>query len=271
VAETLLVSLYLGWIIQAFALQQMFDYIHIPGLILAMAVCSHAIACGLKDSRQRAATMTESHVYRRSMFIPVAIGLLGLCIVTSPVCRPSRQQYWLDCVDACIGTPLMPQVKDDLALCPLPRWTELQPLLDRIRELAIPDRSVMAYSGNLVHLYPELRLHPPTRFVYLDTLARCFPGRRPEMLAELEQSGIRYVVCHLIEDGWEGDLSGPAVLPLPQPSAKMFFPYNQTPIFRSGSYVLFEVNRPIGWLTSEHCPLSPHGSCWTRCGAAFDD
>jgi hypothetical protein len=38
--------------------------------------------------------------------------------------------------------------------------------------------------------------------------------------------------------------------------AKLFFPYNQRPIFRSGGYVLFEVDAPLGALTSQYFPLS---------------
>ena len=131
-------------------------------------------------------------------------------------------------------------------------------MLEKIQKLEIPDGTVMAYSVHTIHLYPALRVHPPTRFVFLDALARCFPRRRQEMLAALEQSGVRYVISNLLEDGWEGELSGDFILPdsISRHSDTMFFPYNQTPVFRSGSYVLFEVNRRIGRLTSDSCPLS---------------
>jgi hypothetical protein len=261
----LLRSLYLGWIIQAFALQQLFDYVHVPGLMLAMAVCVQAMCVKLRTAvvKNERTDGTRPEIFaesEHSLIVQMAVAFVAWCAVSSSSFRWDRQQHWLACVHACLGTPLEPQIRDDLALVPFPRWTELQPMLDTIRQMQIPDGSVMAYNGNLIHLYPELSIHPPTRFVYVDALARCFPRRRPEIVSELVHSGVRYVVSDLIEDGWEGDLSDECILPrvFRDEPALMFFPYNQTPVQRSGRYVLFEVRGPIGDLTSERCPLSKH-------------
>ena len=79
-----------------------------------------------------------------------------------------------------------------------------------------------------------------------------------QMVDELESSGMQYVISDLIEDGWEGAMPEEALLPdeIAQRRHSMFFPYNQTPVFRSGSYVLFQVDSPVGMLTSDYSPLS---------------
>ena len=94
--------------------------------------------------------------------------------------------------------------------------------------------------------------------MYPDVLARCFPRRRQEMLQEIERRHVRYVVANLREDGWEDDVPLNKLLPAALEAGKteLFFPYNQRPVFRSGSFVLFEVDSPPGSLTSEYFPLA---------------
>ena len=189
---------------------------------------------------------------------PAAVAFSVLALASSPTIQWNRQRHWFSCLQACAGGVLAPEVKDDLAISPLPRWKELQPLINRLRELHMTDRSLLAYNGNLIHLYPALELHPATRYVYLDVLARCFPRRRSEMLAELERRNIEFVVSDLQEDGWERDAADESLLPkeISERAASLFFPYNQTPIFRSGGYVLFRISRPPGSLTSDYSPLA---------------
>ncbi|MEJ7595303.1 MAG: hypothetical protein WKF77_27605 [Planctomycetaceae bacterium] len=47
----LLATLYLGWIAQAFFLQQLFDYIHVPGVLLAWTICVRVAFSSLKRPR----------------------------------------------------------------------------------------------------------------------------------------------------------------------------------------------------------------------------
>ena len=259
--EALLQALYLGWMLQAFLLQQMFDYIHVPSVLLAVAVCARAVSIVLQRSspeRTQSAARTTS---ARVLIIPMACAFAVLVLAASPLIRPNRLKHWPECARACFGAELSPTSKDELALSPFPRWSELQPMLDHIQAQRIPDRSLIAYNGNLIHLYPELTLRPPTRFVYLDVLARLFPDRRDQMAEELAASDAKWAVSDLIEDGWEGELDDGELLPeeISRNKAGMFFPYNQTPVFRSGGYVLFRINQPIGRLTDAYLPLSATG------------
>jgi hypothetical protein len=179
-------------------------------------------------------------------------------LLGTPALQWGRLQHWPACIRACLGDPLAARTKDEIAMSPFPRWQELQPMLEKLAELKPSDTTVMAYNGNLIHLYSQLQLHSPTRFVYLDVLARCFPNRRPEMLKQMENSNVKYVLSDLVEDGWEKTIPSDQLLPsaISRQSAELFFPYNQKPIFRSGGYVLFEVDRAPGWLTSEYSPLA---------------
>ncbi len=263
IAGNLLAAFYLGWIAQAFFLQQLFDYIHVPGILLALTICIR-VACPSPASggRQPSGTLTRSAssitATPKNLILPATIAFACLVIAASPVFRWHRQRLWLPCVRACLGTPLSPESRDQISQIPFPRWSELQPMLDHARQIGIADQSIMAYNGNLIHLYPELEFQPATRFVYLDVLARSFPDHRDLMISAIENSTVRYVVSDLREDGWEGDIPDEVLLPPPvaEHQADFCFPYNQTPLFRSGGYVLFRIDQPVAQLSSDYLPLA---------------
>jgi len=256
-SEILLAACYVGWIVQAFAFQQLFDYIHVPGLMLAIAVCIQWKSTRQPFNQSSSSQSSANDGRTGTLVWPAVVAFSMLALVSSPTIQWNRQRHWFSCLQGCAGGVVAPEVKDDLAISPLPRWKELQPLIDKLRELHVTDKSLLAYNGNLIHLYPALDLHPATRYVYLDVLARCFPRRRSEMLAELERCNIEFVVSDLQEDGWEQDAVDESLLPveISERSALLFFPYNQTPIFRSGGYVLFRISRPPRSLTSDYSPL----------------
>ena len=260
----LLALLYLGWVAQAFFLQQLFDYIHVPGILLAWTICVRSASTSpASGGRQPTGTMPpqrldEIRTTQRNLIYAAFIAFVYLVITVSPVFRWNRQRQWLPCFQACFGTPLSPVSKDQIAQIPFPRWSELQPMLDYARQTKIANQSLMAYNGNLIHLYPELGFQPATRFVYLDVLARSFPERHDMMIAAIEQSAVRYVVTDLREDGWEGDIPDGSLLPpsLAKHQSELCFPYSQTPVFRSGGYVLFRIDYPIAHLSRDYVPLA---------------
>lgn len=247
IASSLLVAIYPGWIAQAFLLQQLFDYVHVPGILLAMTICLRCVfMCSASGGRQPSGTT------------PVIVAFTVLAIAISPMFRWHRQSNYVSCVKACFGPPLSAESKDQIAQIPFPRWSELQPLLDHVRNAGLVDGTLLAYNGNLIHLYPELGFQPATRFVYSDVLARSFPDHQDEMLAAIGESKIQYVVSDLREDGFEGEILHGSLLPasLVARKASLSFPYNQTAIFRSGGYVLFQVDRPMAPLSREYLPLA---------------
>ncbi|MEJ7595304.1 MAG: hypothetical protein WKF77_27610 [Planctomycetaceae bacterium] len=195
---------------------------------------------------------------KKNLIYAVTIVFACMVFAVAPVFRWHRQRLWLPCVRACGGTLLTPETRDQIAQVPFPRWSELQPLLDHARQIGIADESLMAYNGNLIHLYPELGFQPSTRYVYLDVLARSFPDHRDLMISAIENSVVRYVVSDLREDGWEGYIPDGLLLPpsVTEHQAEFCFPYNQTPIFRSGGYVLFRIDQPVARLSSAYLPLA---------------
>jgi hypothetical protein len=259
--RSLLCACYLGWLLQAVLLQQLFDYVHVPGVILAMAICIRSVTEQLHASHTATASQLSSDAVARFPFSPVscmASVIVIMSVMSSGLSIQSRLTDLRPCVSACVYGSLSSDVRDAISQSPFPCWAELEPLIDHLREMSIPDRELLAYNGNLIHLYPRLKFDPPTRFVYVDVLARCFPRRHTEMLQEIERDNVRYVVANLKEDGWDEQVPSNKLLPaaLEASRTELFFPYNQRPVFRSGSYVLFEVDSPPGSLTSEYFPLS---------------
>lgn len=259
--RSLLCACYPGWLLQAVLLQQLFDYVHVPGVILAIAICVRTLTAQLHSAHLAADSEVRSEGVPRFPFGPVscvASVIVIMSVVSTVSSIQSRLAYLQPCLSACVHGSLPTDVRDSISQSPFPTWAELEPLIDQVREMKISDRELLAYNGNLIHLYPQLKFDPPTRFVYVDVLARCFPRRHTEMLQEIERDNVRYVVANLKEDGWDDDLPPGKLLPaaLEASRGELFFPYNQRPIFRSGSYVLFEVDRPPGSLTSQYFPLS---------------
>ena len=259
--RSLLCACYLGWLLQAVLLQQLFDYVHVPGVILAIAICVRLLTEQLHGAHNAAASHETAEAAPRISFSPVScvVSVIVVMSVASSVSSiQSRLAYVQPCLSACIYGSLPTDVRDSISQSPFPCWAELEPLFDQLREMNLSGRDLLAYNGNLIHLYPQLKFDPPTRFVYVDVLARCFPRRHTEMLQEIERDNVRYVVANLREDGWDEQVPSNKLLPaaLEASKTKLFFPYNQRPIFRSGSYVLFEVDSPPGSLTSQYFPLS---------------
>ena len=259
--RSLLCACYLGWLLQAVLLQQLFDYVHVPGVILAIAICVRAMTEYLHEAHTAAASQVRSEAVPTFSFSPVscvASVIAIMSVVSSGFNIQSRLAYVRPCFSACVFGSLSTDVKDSISQSPFPCWAELEPIVDHLREMNLSERDLLAYNGNLIHLYPQLKFDPPTRFVYLDVLARCFPRRRVEMLQEVERRNVQYVVANLREDGWDDEVPSSHLLPAAVEAnrTELFFPYNQRPIFRSGSYVLFQVDSPPGSLTSEYFPLA---------------
>jgi len=248
--RVLLSSLYIGWTCQAFLLQQPFDYVHVPGLLMAVTLCCAWLA-EFDDQTSPA----------RPLLKVACVGFLLCVALTSPLLRPGRLSRVPTCWSALLGYPLTPDAKDAISRIPLPRWTELQPMLDRITKTGLAQQSLLAHSCYLIHVYPEAGYQAPMRYVYLDVLARLFPEDRLLFLQAVADSSARWVVADLVESGWSGvvaEIPSAELLPaaLESHPAGTLFPWNQTPVFRSGGYVLFRLDQPIGDISPDSIPLS---------------
>lgn len=239
--QLLLSALYLGWMVQALAVQHPFAYVQVPATILAL---------GLLFSWTPAVQWQ-----RQAGWALAGWGLLAL--VTTPLVSQERLNAWKDCVFH--GSTLA--VRSEIQQETLIHWADLVPVLNFLRSQNLQDGELTAHTVGLIHLYRELDLRPPTRFVCLSALARLFPSRVDEMRAALENSKQKLVVTSLREAGMSPRLlhgpDGPQPrLPNAFPPARLEnFPYSQSVVFRSGEYVVFRVDRPLGSLCSDYSPL----------------
>lgn len=242
-AACLLSAAYLGWLVQAHALQHLFDYVHVPAVLLAICVL--------------AASWPKDRVH-----LPVAkLGLATLILVallSSRATNPYRLSWW----KACFTEGSTPEVRCGLQHMPLPDWQELQPVIDFLKSKDLKQGELTAHNVFLIHLYPELGLKPSTRYVFLDIYTRIFKSRTDQIEEALEQSGQRYVVSSLLENGMLPEEIGtclpdqPAELPAKFPAEETrYFPYNQKLVFRSGQYVVHEIVRPVAPLNTRSLPL----------------
>ncbi len=248
-------SMYAGWMVQCLLFQQLFDYVYVPAMILAISVCLQAlipVAAGIRFSAGRICA-------RPACLVSSAVLCwLVIAVPGSSLMQSERIQAWRSCVAALSSGRIDDETRDAISQTPFPRWTELSRMMEHVQYSGLKPQRLMAYSGNLIHVYPGLHQMPPTRFVYLDALARCFPARRQEMLKAVETAGVDYVLADLQEDGWEETPSDERLLPdeISASAATLPFPWNQTPVFRSGSYVLLRCDQPPGELSCEYQPLS---------------
>jgi hypothetical protein len=240
----LLASLYLGWMIQAHFLQHPFHYCHTPTVILAAALLA---ACWPQEMpRRRLANFAFA-------------GSIAVAMLMAPCFDRQRLAWWKDC----IARGAQPDVKCALHHRNLPNWVELQPVIDYLKEQNLKDGELTAYNVFLVHLYPEVGVRPSTRYVFLDVLMQVFHQQAEQIHDSLATSRQRFVVCSLLENGMSAadiaaagsgvQTSLPASFPAEHAEE---FPYCLPLVFRSGQYVVYRVDRPLGALNTKPRPLA---------------
>ena len=136
-------------------------------------------------------------------------------------------------------------------------WRELRAVEEYLRrvEPALGPGELNCWHDTTHPLYLALDLDPATRYMHYGTAYGIrSEEKRAQISAEVAASRQRYVVADLMRatrDGqkvydpaaWKGGEFLPAWLP-PEERAK--FPWNQTPVFRAGRYVVFKVDQPLG-------------------------
>jgi len=268
-SSLLLSVFYLAWLIQSYALQHLFDYVHAPGVLLAVAVLAVG-AFGRADvaaRRLRMASRTASPAPSEESSMVAhaesdratghdhwriaAVGFLAVAVLASPAMRSERLSRWWSCVTQ--GSTA--QNRDRLKLLVMPQWRDLERVSEYVRTLKVHDGELTCYNSSLVHLYWLLDWRAPTRYVYLEQIAIYFPDRQDAFLRDLNESRQRYVTSDLTASGLpaerieslcpEGALSRPPLFPS---RLSGVFPWSQPAIFRAGPYLVHRVERPLGRL-----------------------
>lgn len=227
----LLAALYLGWLLQSYALQHLFDYVHTAEVLLAIAVLA-GVACR-----------------RRGWRLMVA-GFLAVALMISPAVRCERLTLWPQCV---LHGP-SPERYDRLRLLSMTDWQDLDRVRQYVNGLGLGDRELTCFHNGLVHLYFLTGNRPSTRYVFLESLSVYFPDRHDVFLQALSASPQRFVVSDLRGLGVtvrgedccpEGALAMPVRLPQPLRNA---FPWSQPVVFRAGRYLVHRIEGPLGTL-----------------------
>lgn len=265
ISNLLLSGLYLGWLFQSFMMQHLFDYVHVPEILLGMTLVvrnARSIAEKVATAGVAASSDATTSAGPRPENICLGAALLavGLALYTNPATNWQRVRYW----PSCLTQGSTPEVKDAIQHFPLPNWVELQPALDFLNQLQLKDRELTVHNVHLIHVYRELELEPSTRFVYLDVLTRIFHrDHAEEIISHLDHSGHRYVISDLVENGMspadvqKTDSKSPHSLPPGFPSKhKKEFPYHFPVVFRSGQYVIHRVDQTVSPLNADFMPLA---------------
>jgi hypothetical protein len=234
---TLLSAFFLGWLFQAFGLQQVVAYVYTPGVLLSVAVCVGAV-------RQRG----------RRLGAALAMVFLLIALVRSPALRWERLVCWWPCLEQ--GSTA--DIRERLKLHTMPDWRELERVADYLRNQGLRHGELACFGNSQIHLYLELGLQPPTRYVYLQNWLAFFPDREGVFRDALAKSPQKYVVTDLMAAGMTArDLQGlPAaettfVLARGTPKTEGVYPWSLPVVFRAGRYAVHRVDRPIGRLQWE--------------------
>jgi len=227
----LLAGLYLGWLFQALVLQHLFDYIHIPAILLGLAVVFAQVA-------------TTSRIVVRFALV---LFVLAALIVHYPAVYGRRLHVWARSLSE--GGPAL---QDRLSLSSRVNWSDLVLVRDFLKQQNIQDGELTCFSMRAVPLYDELNIEPSTPYFFLHNALAVFPKQRDRIHRDLAASRQRFVVCDLLglrdQSGAleEGD---PETRPLPamwQPPSR----WADRVVFRAGRYVVFAIdgNDMPAWL-----------------------
>lgn len=223
-------AIYLATMAHVFLLQHLFDYVHAPAVILAIAVVGIWLAQPNHSSYWRLAVL--------------AFGLLAS--TSSPIFNQNRLRLW----SACVTLPSTPKLQDRLALLANPYRSHIERVADFLQRQSAHDGDVCVYNSDLVGLYQSqrLKLRPPTRYVYLFELLTYFPEKRKAIISSVVNSTHRFIVTDLASCGMplsQAMAIGPEGPTAPPPAyhtvSRQNYPWSHPVVFRSGTYLVHEV------------------------------
>jgi hypothetical protein len=223
----LLSAVYLGWLLQAVCLQQLFDYVHAPAVLLGLTVLAVSCRVAVPLIRGR---------------LVVAFFLLCMLLGYGPLLR-ARLPLW----PRCVAEGSTPELRDRLMLLKKTSWSDLDRVRDYLRGRGVRDGELTCFSAPTIPLYLDLDVRPSTRHFLLQHVLAMFPRHRDLVMHELTGSGQRFVVCDLLWYGMgstEEDLAAARDALVPRLSRRWHepYPWAERIVFRAGRYVVLEVS-----------------------------
>ncbi|QDT89381.1 hypothetical protein [Gimesia algae] len=236
--DTLLLSLmYLGWLFQSYAFQHLFDYVHPPSHLLAIAVIGVYLG-------SRAQAQSLNLAWKMGVFLFTVMAVLSF-----PNFKPERIQLW----PTCVLNQSNLQLKSELALMVQVDWDDLAAVKAFLEKQNLKDRELHCYNSTLVYLYPELAVEPATRYVFFDSILIFCPKHRRELMESVKTSPQKLIVTDLLESGFDRKTalakspnSNQLTPPAYPVSLKGAYPWSQPVVFRAGRYLVHQVQRPLG-------------------------
>jgi hypothetical protein len=217
--QTLLAGFYLGWLFQSVFLQHLFDYVHVPAVLLGLTVVAGQVA------------VVSQQATRRLVVVALAVCVL----VRFPALCVDRLTVWGDCVRH--GST--PELRDRLTLLPKESWTDLDRVTAFLRDQGVSDGEVSCTHMGTISAYEELGVRPATRFAFLLTMVLVFQNQHDSISSELTASRQRFLICDVKGygmDRWQEALAGKAP-----------YPWANRVVFRSGRYVVFRLSGAETW------------------------
>ncbi len=222
IAKPLFAVFYLSWLVQATFLQHLFDYVHAPGMLLALAVMASA-----------------PPLWRNAQVERVAVAqFLLIALLFSPLLHPRR----LICWPACITQGSTPEIKTRLAQSVIRDWQDIERVAKFLESKNLQDGELTCYNTNLVHLYRRLNVRPSTKYIYLRLLMEYFPPYREMIRQTVLESPQRFIVSDLNVTRLPFDRRV-AALADRQPTE---LPWSYPVVYRAGRFVVHEVTKRKG-------------------------
>jgi hypothetical protein len=220
----LLAALYLGWLGQAILFQHVYDYIHVPPLLLGIAVLCQQIVSSAPG-----------------LWRTLAVALLLLGVGTRlPAVTIQRLACWPDCIRDGSSVTL----RDRLSALPRMNWTELDRVRLFLMSQGVGDGELTCLSMRTVPLYQDLGVRPSTRYLFLENVLLVFASQRPRVTADLAASRQRFLVCDVTTTRWRSPADAPrhdGARPSGVDPESVVFPHRGL-LFRAGRYAVFSVS-----------------------------
>ena len=169
----LLGVLYLSWTAQSLLLQHAMDYIHVPAILLGIAVVT-------------ASPWTLPVEFRR-----IAAGsllLVGVAVV--PTFRPGYLSNW----NACLRHGSTSELRERLSHGNFPHWTDIAAVTGFLSKHDASDKDLTCMNVHSVHLFRELGISPATRYWSVGILHELFPSHRSEIQDTVRNQHGRFIV-----------------------------------------------------------------------------
>jgi hypothetical protein len=234
----LLAALYLGWLLQALLLQQIFDYVQTPPVLLGLAL---VLVEGSPPLRGGVLTYPPRSGGRLLPRLALVAWLLWCVVFRFPGILATHVEMW----PQCLREGSTPALRDRLARHPWgPSWRDLAAVEGFLRTQDVRDGELTCFNNRTTPLYLDLGVRPSMRYFFLEMAFIIFKSHRAEIKADIAASRQRYVVYDLRQLPSEDQL---------EPDAPDWWqrdrdlPFRQYPawkdriVFHAGRYVVLAI------------------------------